>query len=72
MAAFGTTMREEQFSTSAKIWIDSPARSNTGLTWCDYSNNKLQQYQEISRQDKIHAWEFYITWGVTLPFNFGT
>lgn len=24
MAAFGTTTREEQFSISAKIWIDSP------------------------------------------------
>lgn len=24
MAAFGTTTREEQFSISANIWIDSP------------------------------------------------
>lgn len=28
MAAFGTTIREEQFSISAKIWMDSPVWRN--------------------------------------------
>lgn len=37
MAAFGTTMRDEQFSISAKIWIDSPVeleRVKEMLSFC--------------------------------------
>lgn len=33
-----------------------------------YNNTK----RFLDNKDKIHAWDFYITWGVTLPFNFGT
>lgn len=31
MAAFGTTTREEQFSISAKIWMDSPAKKTNQI-----------------------------------------
>lgn len=42
MAAFGTTTREEQFSISAKIWIDSP-ETKQNFTFSLHLQGSLKQ-----------------------------
>lgn len=44
MAAFGTTIREEQFSISANIWIDSPrGKKNMYLLLNKNKNNQTSK-----------------------------
>lgn len=88
MAAFGTTMRDEQFSISAKIWIDSPTElkgqeaSELKFIYIYLSGVFLIINAEAAGTStclsgyeiakKVINYSLILTWGVSFPLNFGT
>lgn len=71
-AALGTTTRDEQFSTSAKICIDSPWRQGKR----DQSNRLREKRDKSKVKTKVKRWRsdraVRLTWCVALSLYLGT